>query len=185
MEEQQPEQGGGQPTEQYERERQWPEPRIYIASLSDYNAGRLHGVWLSAAQEPEELGEAVQAMLAASPEPGAEEFAIHDYEHFGPLHLNEYESLDSVSIIAKGIATHGPTFADWAAIVGTDVPEALSHFEDAYMGHYESLTDYGEDIIEAFGLRAELDEGIPELLIGYVNIDVAAFPGTLNCPGKS
>ena len=23
-------------------------PRIYVASLSDYNAGRLHGVWLEA-----------------------------------------------------------------------------------------------------------------------------------------
>ena len=23
-------------------------PRVYVASLSDYNAGRLHGVWINA-----------------------------------------------------------------------------------------------------------------------------------------
>src|SRR5436853_7803697 len=30
-------------------------PRIYVASLRDYNAGRLHGVWRQADQEVEEL----------------------------------------------------------------------------------------------------------------------------------
>ena len=35
------------------------QPRIYVASLSDYNAGRLHGVWLDANQDVEELQAAV------------------------------------------------------------------------------------------------------------------------------
>ena len=47
------------------------QPRIYVASLSDYNAGRLHGTWLDADVEAADLAEGVQAMLASSPEPGA------------------------------------------------------------------------------------------------------------------
>ena len=40
-----------------------PQPRIYVASLSDYNAGILHGVWLDAAQEPDELQAHIDLML--------------------------------------------------------------------------------------------------------------------------
>jgi antirestriction protein len=60
-----------------------------VASLSDYNAGRLHGVWLDANREPEELQASINMMLAASDEDVAEEFAIHDYEEWGPVHLDE------------------------------------------------------------------------------------------------
>ena len=50
-------------------------------------------------------------MLAASPEPGAEEWAIHDYEGFGEMRLSEWESFERVSAIAAGIAEHGAAFA--------------------------------------------------------------------------
>ena len=58
-------------------------PRIYVASLADYNEGRLYGAWIDAAQDPDDLGKAVEQMLAAAPSPCAEEWAIHDYEGFG------------------------------------------------------------------------------------------------------
>ena len=60
-----------------ERLRQAP-PRIYVASLADYNEGRLHGAWLDVRGELRELDEGVRAMLAASKVPGAEEWAIHE-----------------------------------------------------------------------------------------------------------
>jgi antirestriction protein len=44
-------------------------PRIYVASLSDYNAGRLHGAWIDAEQNPEDIQEAVDRMLEDSHEP--------------------------------------------------------------------------------------------------------------------
>jgi len=56
---------------------------IYVADLAADNAGGLHGVWIDAAQNPETIREQVRAMLAASPEAGAEEVAIPDYEGFG------------------------------------------------------------------------------------------------------
>ncbi len=91
-------------------------PRIYAASLADYNAGRLHGVWINANQDAEQLSEEIAAMLRRSPTPGAEEWAIHDYESFGPAAVSEYDSLERISRITRGIAEHGQAFAAWAAI---------------------------------------------------------------------
>ncbi|MEO0467721.1 MAG: antirestriction protein ArdA, partial [Pseudomonadota bacterium] len=51
-------------------------PRIYVACLAAYNNGRLHGRWIDAT-DPHEVWQQVSAMLAASPEPDAEEWAIH------------------------------------------------------------------------------------------------------------
>ena len=67
--------------------------RIYVASLSDYNAGRLHGAWIDAAQEPEQIEAEIAWMLKQSPEPIAEEWAIHDHEGFGGVRLSEYEQV--------------------------------------------------------------------------------------------
>ena len=83
-------------------------PRIYVASLSDYNAGRLHGSWLDAAQDPEALLAGISEMLATSPEPIAEEWAIHDYEGFCGAALSEYEDVATVSKLALGVVEHGP-----------------------------------------------------------------------------
>jgi len=60
-------------------------PRIYVACLAAYNAGRLHGRWIDAAQDAADIQAEVRKMLAASPQADAEEWAIHDYEGFGPL----------------------------------------------------------------------------------------------------
>ena len=77
-------------------------PRIYVACLASYNSGILYGAWIDADQEPDAIMEEVSAMLKASPEEGAEEWAIHDYDNFEgieartgrrpgcrPIHLNE------------------------------------------------------------------------------------------------
>jgi antirestriction protein len=68
-------------------------PRIYVACLAAYNSGRLHGAWIDAASDVWEIWADVQAMLAASPEADAEEFAIHDYEGFEGVRIGEFESL--------------------------------------------------------------------------------------------
>ena len=76
-------------------------PRIYVACLAAYNAGILHGAWIDADQPADDMYAAVREILAASPMPGAEEWAIHDYEGFGPLSLSEWESFERVSAIAQ------------------------------------------------------------------------------------
>lgn len=123
-------------------------PRIYVASLSDYNAGRLHGRWIDAAQATEEIESEVKEMLAESPEPIAEEWAIHDYEGFGPLSLSEWESFERVSTIALLIKKHGKAFAAWVADdpgeeLGDDTEE---QFLDAFCGEWDSEKDYAEEL---------------------------------------
>jgi len=82
-------------------------PRIYVACLAAYNAGHLHGTWIQANQAVEDIRSEVSAMLTASPEPNAEEWAIHDYEGFGEIRLRAWETLERVTTIAAGITKHG------------------------------------------------------------------------------
>lgn len=78
-------------------------PRIYVACLAAYNAGKLHGIWIEATDELESIQAQVQRMLSTSPEPVAEEYAIHNYENFGSYRLHDYEGLDTAHDIAEFI----------------------------------------------------------------------------------
>ena len=165
--------GGEHLPSRIEHGRGHPEPRIYVASLADYNNGRLHGDWIDAAQDPDGLQADIHSMLRRSPTPGAEEYAIHDYEGFGPLRLSEYESLETISRIATGIATHGEAFAALATILGTDDEPGLSRFQDHYLGHYPDIEAFARHIAEELGYEDELQK-LPEHLQPYVSIDYQA-----------
>ena len=148
--------------------------RIYVASLSDYNDGRLHGAWLDATAEPDELTEGVTAMLARSPIPGAEEYAIHDYEGFGPLALGEYAAIEHIARLANGIVEHGIAFAHYADQVGDDL-EALDQFEDRFQGRWDSMVAYTDELLDSLGLDAGRCTGLPDFVRPYVSIDSAAL----------
>jgi antirestriction protein len=169
--------GGGQ-AEQHEREREPLVPRIYVVSLDDYYEGRLHGVWIDAAQDPDELQREVRGMLIDSVLPDAEEFGIGDYEGFGPLQLKGDETLEAVSVIAKGLVRHGVAFAHWVTLVGTGQPADLERFEEQYEGHHESLAAYAEQLLEDLNFLDELDTfeaRLPQALRPYVRLDIEAF----------
>jgi antirestriction protein len=161
-------------------------PRIYVASLSDYNAGRLHGAWLDAAQTPQALGEDITGMLGASPMPGAEEWAIHDYDAFGGITIDEHESLEQVSRLAAGLAAYSEAFASWAHLVGRD-PTELEHFEDAYLGKWESLAASAGGLLDSLGVTGELErlaeEHLGEHLALYVRWDYEALGRDLDYGG--
>lgn len=147
------------------------QPRIYVASLSDYNAGRLHGAWIDAAQPSEEIWRAVHDLLARSPEPSAEEWAIHDYEGFAPLELGEWEDLDQVAAIARGIAARGVAFACWAHLLGPARWAAeLDRFDDAFLGHYNNYAHWAQVYLEAMGI--DQDEVVPGPLAPFVSVDL-------------
>ena len=151
------------------------EPRIYVACLASYNAGRLVGEWIDAG-DADSMREDVAAMLAASPIPNAEEFAIHDHEGFGPVELGEYESLEKVAELAAGINEHGEAFAAFAANEGLEYLDA-ERFEDAYCGEYGSLADYAANLAEELG---QLEE-IPEMF--RYRIDWDGIGHDLDCEG--
>ena len=104
-------------------------PRIYVASLADYNAGRLHGRWIDADQSADAIRDEISQMLAESKEPIAEDWAIHDYEYFGDLRLSEYEGIDQVAEVAFQISEHGPVFASLLNYLGgtSNMGEALRY----------------------------------------------------------
>jgi antirestriction protein len=156
-------------------------PRIYVASLADYNAGILHGAWIDAAQEPDEIQVAVREMLEQSPTGHAEEFAIHDYEHFGAYRPAEYDSLDWISRIARGMAEHGSAFSAWAEHCRYHT-EDLDRFDDAYLGEWGSLTEYAEELLDDLGYL-DLSERVPEAIAPYVEVDVEGFARDLELSG--
>jgi antirestriction protein len=82
-------------------------PRIYVACLASYNNGRLHGTWIDAYQSAETIWTEVEVMLESSPDPWAEEWAIHDYEGFGTIRLGESEPFARVAAMAAGIVEYG------------------------------------------------------------------------------
>lgn len=141
-------------------------PRIYVASLSDYNAGTLHGEWIDATQDVEDINAEIAEMLSKSPtgdqhpDTPAEEWAIHDYDNFGELAstLGEYPSIERVSAIAQAIEEHGNAFIAWYSSCDGDYngPETMSsEFEDMFQGEFDSAADYAQDIAEECSTEPE------------------------------
>lgn len=157
-------------------------PAIYVASLADYNNGVLHGTWIDAARDPEAIQADITALLASSREPAAEEWAIHDYEQFGRCRIHEFDSIDLVSRIARGIEEHGYAFSAWADVNEGD-PDRFDDFAEAYLGHYDSLNDYAEHLADEFGYTDPLAT-LPESLQPYVRIDTAAMARDLAHSGS-
>ncbi|SLC19877.1 antirestriction protein [Mycobacteroides abscessus subsp. abscessus] len=156
-------------------------PAIYVASLADYNNGKLHGVWIDAAREPEAIYVDINAMLARSSEENAEEFAIHDYDQFGTCRLEEFDSIELVSRIARGIKEHGEAFSAWAELHDSN-PERLDDFSDAYLGQHESAQDFAEQMADYLGYTDELAK-LPESLQTYIHFDSAALARDMEMGG--
>jgi antirestriction protein len=140
-------------------------PMIYVACLAAYNAGILHGKWIPAAQDSDSLHGEVQQLLKDSPEPLAEEWAIHDYEGFGEICIGEYEPLDEVSRLALLIEEHGEAFTAYAAHVDSEYATGEA-FLDAYRGHWDSELAYAEEVFDEL-YQPEL----PEFVRGYIDYE--------------
>ncbi|MGO4452560.1 antirestriction protein ArdA [Arthrobacter sp. RAF14] len=158
-------------------------PAIYVACLAAYNNGTLHGLWIDATLGADEIHRRIRAMLATSPEPGAEEWAIHDYENFGPLCLGEYELIEHVAAIATHIQKHGEAFVAWLEFTEFEEDE-WSHFTNAYLGEFSDLEAYVDHIVDEMDYEKLLDSRIPEVIRPYVNISRAAMARDLIASGE-
>ncbi len=150
-------------------------PMIWVASLADYNAGRLVGGWIDATGEVAEIEAKVAEMLTKSPTPGAEEWAIFVTEGFGPLAIGEHESFETVHRIASGIAEHGPAFAHYVDLVCSSDPVDLDRFEEVYLGRWASFEEYVQNLLEDLGYDVTIEAATPPGLEGYVSIDIKAL----------
>src|SRR6266480_3982695 len=148
--------------------------RFYAACLASYNAGRLHGAWIDASTDVDEMQAAINKMLRASsypnvevacpdcdapdhPEcptchgrhkvPSAEEYAIHDYEE--RWNLGEYPGLER---IVKFMEL---------------VEKAEDTIENQFHGTYDTLTEYAEQFVEeCYDLK-----NIPDLIKHHIDYE--------------
>ena len=148
------------------------EIRIYVADLAAYNAGKLHGVWIDATDDLEDIEQQVETMLVQSPEPDAEEYAIHDYEGFGGYDLSEYEGLEAAHDIACFIDEY-PDFGGELLNHFADLDEAQRVAEENYCGCYRSLADYAQELTEE-------TTDIPANLTYYIDYESIARDMELN-----
>lgn len=142
-------------------------PTIYVACLAAYNNGFLHGEWIDATQDIDEIYAEISKMLKTSPFRHAEEFAIHDFEGFGDEQLSEYDSIEHVVKIAQFIIENGEL---GGALLGNyTTEEAEKLLEDHYNGAYESEVDFASSIFEDCYANA-----IPENLKFYFDYEAFA-----------
>lgn len=118
--------------------------RIYIACLASYNNGILHGAWIDANQNENDILDAIKEMFAKSSIPNAEEYAIHDYEGFEGISITEYQGLQSVCEIAAFIEECGALGAKLFEYYN-EIDEARRALEDRYFGEYTSVADFCEE----------------------------------------
>lgn len=136
-------------------------PRIYVACLAAYNNAKLHGRWIEATT-PEDIQIQVRKMLAVSPEPLAEEWAIRDHEGFEGCDLSEYASFQTVCELADFIEEHGEIGAKIYEYFGGDLSDARAAFDD-YAGEYASKAEFAEQLFDETGAE------IPASLQYYID----------------
>ena len=142
-------------------------PCIYVASLSAYNAGTLHGEWIDADQTVDEIWAEVQAMLAACPEHNrygfpSEEWAIHDFEGFGAWSPGESESFETIVQVAELLEEHGEAFGIYAEDVG--IEQAAENFAEAYHGQWRDGAAFAENWYDEMYSQETIGP-----LVGYVD----------------
>jgi len=149
------------------------EPRIYVACLAAYNGGRLHGAWIEVEDDADAVREAIAAMLKASPEPLAEEWAIHDYEGFGGVEIAEYAGVDRVVAIAAFLRERGRLAALVLEHFSGDLDRAQAALDEDYRGLFASLADCMEATCE------DLPD-VPEALRRYIDWEAMARDAEIN-----
>src|SRR5688572_11231533 len=143
------------------------EPKIYVASLSDYNAGRLVGDWFSLRDydSADGLYEAIEDWLKKLGPSGdglREEWAVHDYDatpDFGEYPdkktLDDYiTALDEVSNVKALNAL-------------VDAGYSPREFRDRYYGTFDSDRAFVYEYVDSSGMLEE----VPEHLQFYFDYD--------------
>lgn len=145
-------------------------PQVYVACLAAYNNGVLHGRWIDANQSASDIHAEIAAMLKESPERLAEEWAVHDYEGFGEIHLSEWPDIERVSELARLINDHGDALTVWYEAQDAQnfaVTDLAEKFQEQWSGEHDSERAFAEDFLESTG---QLDS-IPEWARNYFDFE--------------
>ena len=127
-------------------------PRIYVANLAAYNAGRLRGAWIEPSSDREELAGQILAAIGGNPD---NEWAFHDYDAFP--NMGENPSLKDVAAMAELLEEHPYAIVRAAqSFVDRDDVDALRDWLDEGYGTYESKRDYVEQMVDDQGGPSKL-----------------------------
>jgi antirestriction protein len=158
--------------------------RAYFASLSDYNAGHLHGVWVDLEGLDEtEIQDEINAMLRRSRHPNvtytcsecdgdntpcdlcggkgkyesAEEWSIHNYDDMP--NMGENPALSDLVEYVQMKGEHGEAWDAYLDCVGASYATE-SDFHEKYAGEASSEHAWVEQWIDDSGLLHGLDENL-------------------------
>ena len=163
--------------------------RIYVACLASYNNGKLHGAWidLDGCPTKEDLMIEILGMLDASPEPHAEEWAIHDSEGFGDWRHGEHPDLSDLVALARLADEHGPIAVELMSHHCGDIGEVREALEEHYAGTGDSVESWCEQFLDDTGQL----NGMPESLRLYFDyekyardLDLSGDIYTIECDGE-
>ncbi|MFN6572029.1 antirestriction protein ArdA [Dendronalium sp. ChiSLP03b] len=148
-------------------------PQIYIACLSAYNNGILHGLWIDCTQDVEAIREDIEWILSWSPcsnYEACEEYAIHDYQNWHGIYISEYEDIEKLAELAQMLSEHGEAYAAYYNYDSTLA--SVEEFQEHYYGEYKSEEDFVYTQLEEQGVFKKLEEmGIPSF---YLNLEAIA-----------
>lgn len=149
--------------------------RIYVASLSDYNNGILHGVWIDidAGTTADEIQEQINDMLNGSPAAKkygdiAEEWAVHDYEGFKGI--GEYPDLETLCTWVEQVEEHGEAWRVYVENVGTNYA-TVEDFQNTYRGEYGCKDDFVYEFVDEMGYLAN----VPDTVRNYFDYDAFGY----------
>ncbi|MBD2504046.1 antirestriction protein ArdA [Anabaena azotica] len=133
-------------------------PQIYVSCLSAYNNGKLHGMWIDCTQDASEIQEDIEWMLSWSPcrnYEACEEWAIHDFQNWYGIHIDEYESIEKLAELAQTLSEHGAAYAAYYQY--DTIAASVEDFQEHYWGEYESEEDFVYDQLEEQGVLKKLE----------------------------
>lgn len=126
------------------------EMKFYAACLAAYNNGYLHGVWIDATSDKDEMQAEINTMLAQSPIKDAEEWAIHDTDNLPSL-IGEYSGLAPIAEFAE-LAEDFDDIDTETLIAIVDeyqsIDTAREALDDGFCGVYDSFNEYSDEYVD-------------------------------------
>jgi antirestriction protein len=132
--------------------------RAYVADLAAYVGGQLIGQWIDLdGLDADQMKAAVQSVIDASPYPGAEEYAIHDWDGV-PSSFGEWPDWEAVAAYVEARQGMNPETLEafeiwhsWAPSDNNDVED----FREAYCGAYQDGAEFASYLADELGLEFE------------------------------
>lgn len=137
-----------------------PDVGVWFACLASYNSGTLHGAWVDLAEisDAADLQNCIDWVIATSPTPGAEEWAVHDHCGLpGLLTGSEWPDLAELATYSEALGELGNDEVEPFRLYCDNLGELVSvdQFREAFAGEWSSEAEFAEDLAGEIGAIPE------------------------------